>query len=107
MHRDGGWGEVLRSYDDPGWAGRGECTASQTGWALLALIAAGGPDAQASIESGGRWLAGSQRPDGARGEPQYTGTGFPGGFFIKHHPDRPGFPRSALGRYPSGPGDGP
>ena len=28
----------------PGWAGRGESTASQTAWALLALLAAGGPD---------------------------------------------------------------
>ena len=38
---DGGWGEDLRSYDDPGWAGRGASTASQTAWALLALLAAG------------------------------------------------------------------
>ena len=38
---DGGWGEDLRSYDDPSLAGRGASTASQTAWALLALIAAG------------------------------------------------------------------
>ena len=38
---DGGWGEDLRSYDDPAWIGRGESTASQTAWALLALLAAG------------------------------------------------------------------
>ena len=39
---DGGWGEDLRSYDDPaGWSGRGASTASQTAWALLALVAAG------------------------------------------------------------------
>jgi squalene-hopene/tetraprenyl-beta-curcumene cyclase len=47
---DGGWGEDLRSYEDGEqgrqWAGRGESTASQTAWALLALLAAGGaPDA--------------------------------------------------------------
>ena len=44
---DGGWGEDLRSYTDPAWAGRGESTASQTAWALLALLAAGGEDAMA------------------------------------------------------------
>ncbi len=104
---DGGWGEDLRSYDDPGWAGRGESTASQTAWALLALIAAGGPDAQASIESGVRWLAGSQRPDGTWDEPQYTGTGFPGDFYINYHLYRLVFPVSALGRYLSGLEDGP
>ena len=38
---DGGWGEDLRSYNDPALAGRGESTASQTAWALLALLAAG------------------------------------------------------------------
>ena len=31
----------MRSYDDPAWIGRGESTASQTAWALLALLAAG------------------------------------------------------------------
>ena len=42
---DGGWGEDMRSYDDPSLAGRGASTASQTAWALLALLAAadGGP----------------------------------------------------------------
>ena len=38
---DGGWGEDLRSYDDQALGGRGESTASQTAWALLALLAAG------------------------------------------------------------------
>src|SRR6185436_15380250 len=32
----GAWGESCRSYDDPGLAGQGTATASQTGWALLA-----------------------------------------------------------------------
>src|SRR5207245_11469768 len=36
----GGWGESCRSYDDPSLAGRGTPTASQTAWALLALLAA-------------------------------------------------------------------
>ena len=40
----GGWGETCRSYDDPSLAGQGTPTASQTAWALLALLAAGEAD---------------------------------------------------------------
>ncbi|HXW44612.1 MAG TPA: squalene--hopene cyclase [Streptosporangiaceae bacterium] len=96
---DGGWGEDLRSYDDPAWAGRGESTASQTAWALLALVAAGGEDAMHSAARGAAWLAGTQRPDGTWDEPQFTGTGFPGDFYINYHLYRLVFPVSALGRY--------
>ena len=41
QNEDGGFGEDLRSYKDAAWRGRGESTASQTAWALLALDAAG------------------------------------------------------------------
>jgi len=97
---DGGWGEDLRSYDDPALAGRGASTASQTAWALLALLAAGppGPAADAGI----RWLAQHQRPDGSWDEPEYTGTGFPGDFYINYHLYRLVFPLTALGRYLAG-----
>jgi squalene-hopene/tetraprenyl-beta-curcumene cyclase len=97
---DGGWGEDLRSYDDPGLAGRGGSTASQTAWALLALLAAGppGPAAHAGV----RWLTEHQRPDGTWDEPEYTGTGFPGDFYINYHLYRLVFPLSALGRYLAG-----
>ena len=95
---DGGWGEDLRSYDDPALAGRGASTASQTAWALLALLAAG-EHASAAAERGVRWLAVTQRPDGSWEEPQYTGTGFPGDFYINYHLYRLAFPLSALGRY--------
>ena len=98
---DGGWGEDLRSYDDPSWAGRGESTASQTAWALLALLAAGDGDGAAAAR-GIRWLAQTQRPDGGWDEPQFTGTGFPGDFYINYHLYRVVFPVSALGRYLAG-----
>jgi squalene-hopene/tetraprenyl-beta-curcumene cyclase len=97
---DGGWGEDLRSYDDPGLAGQGPSTASQTAWALLALLAAGPPSPAA--EAGIRWLAEHQRPDGTWDEPQYTGTGFPRDFYINYHLYRLVFPLSALGRYLAG-----
>jgi squalene-hopene/tetraprenyl-beta-curcumene cyclase len=95
---DGGWGEDLRSYDDPALAGQGTSTASQTAWALLALLAAGDYHG-AAAERGVRWLAQTQRSDGTWDEPQYTGTGFPGDFYINYHLYRLAFPLSALGRY--------
>ena len=102
QNADGGWGEDLRSYEDPSWAGRGESTASQTAWALLALLAAGGADAQGAADRGVAWLASSQREDGTWDEPQFTGTGFPGDFYINYHLYRLTFPVSALGRYLDG-----
>ncbi len=99
QNADGGWGEDLRSYDDPaGWSGRGASTASQTAWALLALLAAGERDT-AAVTRGVRWLAATQRPDGTWDEPQFTGTGFPGDFYLNYHLYRLAFPVSALGRY--------
>jgi squalene-hopene/tetraprenyl-beta-curcumene cyclase len=95
---DGGWGEDLRSYDYPALAGRGESTASQTAWALLALLAAG-EHRGAAAERGIRWLAQTQRADGSWDQPQYTGTGFPGDVYINYHLYRLAFPISALGRY--------
>jgi squalene-hopene/tetraprenyl-beta-curcumene cyclase len=95
---DGGWGEDLRSYDDPALAGCGTSTASQTAWALLALLAAGEQDS-AATQRGIGWLARTQRADGSWDEPQYTGTGFPGDFYINYHLYRLAFPLSALGRY--------
>ncbi|MEU8267221.1 squalene--hopene cyclase [Sphaerisporangium sp. NPDC049002] len=94
---DGGWGEDLRSYTDPAWIGRGESTPSQTAWALLALLAAG--DRSAAVDRGVGWLVEHQRPDGTWDEPYYTGTGFPGDFYINYHLYRLVFPISALGRY--------
>jgi squalene-hopene/tetraprenyl-beta-curcumene cyclase len=95
---DGGWGEDLRSYVDPAMAGRGESTASQTAWALLALLAAGERAGDAAAR-GVRWLVATQRQDGSWDEPQFTGTGFPGDFYINYHMYRLAFPVSALGRY--------
>jgi squalene-hopene/tetraprenyl-beta-curcumene cyclase len=116
---DGGWGEDPRSYDDPEWIGRGDSTASQTGWALLALHAvstagAGSPSAHGSsangqigaawaasataIERGIGWLVATQRADGGWDEPQYTGTGFPSDYYINYHFYRLAFPIMALGR---------
>jgi squalene-hopene/tetraprenyl-beta-curcumene cyclase len=97
QNEDGGWGEDLRGYRDDEWRGRGASTASQTAWALLALLAV---DARTdAVERGIAWLAETQRPDGGWDEDLYTGTGFPGDFYINYEMYRLVFPISALGRY--------
>jgi squalene-hopene/tetraprenyl-beta-curcumene cyclase len=98
QNTDGGWGEDLRSYQDEAWAGRGESTASQTAWALLALLAAGERDSDA-VRRGIDFLTDTQRPDGTWDEDLFTGTGFPGDFYINYHLYRIIFPITALGRY--------
>ena len=45
------------------------------------------------------WLADTQCEDGSWDEPEFTGTGFPGDFYINYHLYRMAFPISALGRY--------
>jgi squalene-hopene/tetraprenyl-beta-curcumene cyclase len=97
QNEDGGWGEDVRSYRDPEWIGRGASTASQTGWALLALHAAG--ERTESVARGIDWLLDTQLPDGGWDEPQYTGTGFPSDFSINYHLYRLVFPIMALGRF--------
>ncbi|MGW4033942.1 squalene--hopene cyclase [Streptomyces sp. NPDC004838] len=98
QNADGGWGEDLRSYDQDDWIGHGASTASQTGWALIALLAAGERENKA-VERGVAWLAETQRADGSWDEPYFTGTGFPWDFSINYHLYRQVFPLTALGRY--------
>ena len=100
QNRDGGWGEDLRSYDDPTQRGVGASTASQTAWALLALLAA--DERGSSTQRGVAYLAATQQADGTWDEPWFTGTGFPGDFYINYHLYRMVFPISALGRYVHG-----
>ena len=97
QNADGGWGEDLRSYRDPTFRGVGDSTPSQTGWALLALLAAG--PQSAALERGVDFLVRSQGEDGGWEEPQYTGTGFPGDFYIRYEMYRLVFPLMALGRF--------
>ncbi len=95
---DGGWGEDVLSYHRPELRGRGPSTASQTAWALLALLAAGEAGSEAA-RRGVACLLRAQRPDGTWDEPSFTGTGFPTDFVIRYHLYRHVFPLMALGRF--------
>jgi squalene-hopene/tetraprenyl-beta-curcumene cyclase len=94
----GGWGETCRSYDDPALAGQGKPTASQTAWALLALLAAGEHESD-EVRSGIDYLMKTQGEDGSWPEHLFTGTGFPKVFYLKYHFYRLYFPLMALARY--------
>ncbi len=98
QNTDGGWGEDIESYANPAMAGRGPSTASQTGWALISLIAAGearGVAARRGVE----YLVKTQLPGGSWDEPWFTGTGFPSAFMINYHLYRDYWPLMALGQY--------
>ena len=123
LNEDGGWGESCASYVVPSLRGQGESTASQTSWALIALLAAGERDHPAT-HRGIAYLVSTQREDGTWDEPQFTGCGFPGygvgdqpnqyrdaddptwqgeelgaAFMINYHLYRNYFPLWAMGRY--------
>jgi squalene-hopene/tetraprenyl-beta-curcumene cyclase len=102
QNEDGGFGEDCRSYVDPSWIGRGDSTASQTAWALIAMHAAELDRGDDMVQRALGWLADRQREDGSWDEPQFTGTGFPGDFYINYHLYRLVFPVSALGRWLGG-----
>jgi squalene-hopene/tetraprenyl-beta-curcumene cyclase len=99
QNADGGWGETCASYDDPTLAGIGDSTASQTAWGMLGLLSVDGASANhESLARAARWLVERQEEDGQWLEPEFTGTGFPGDFYIKYHLYRNYWPLMALGR---------
>lgn len=95
---DGGWGESLASYDDPGLKGQGPSTAAQTSWALLGLFAAGDLGSEA-VRRGVEHLLDAQGEDGSWNDEEWTGTGFPRVFYLRYHLYDDYFPLLALGTY--------
>lgn len=91
-------GETCESYKRPELRGKGPSTPSQTAWALLGLMAAG-DDESAAVTAGIQYLLDHQNNDGSWPEAEFTGTGFPGHFYINYHQYRNQFPLTALGRY--------
>src|SRR5437660_3802836 len=95
---DGGFGESIASYYDPKLKGQGTSTPSQTAWGLIGLLAAADSDDPA-VTQAVRHLLEQQNADGSWDEQQFTGTGFPGVFYLKYHLYRNYFPLYALSRY--------
>src|SRR5438309_2513094 len=95
---DGGWGETCATYENPAMKGIGVSTPSQTAWAVMGICACGDLE-RSSIQRGVRFLLSSQKSDGSWDEPQITGTGFPGVFYLKYDMYRQNFPLLALATY--------
>ncbi len=98
QNSDGGWGETCWSYKKPEMRGKGPSTPSQTAWALIGLMTAGDYDTD-HVRMGIEYLIDRQNADGSWPEAEFTGTGFPGHFYINYHQYRNQFPLTALGRY--------
>ncbi|MBQ7528984.1 squalene--hopene cyclase [bacterium] len=120
QNADGGWGESCTSYMSAENRGKGPSTPSQTGWALMGLLALGNHQYDSAIASGLSYLISTQE-DGSWKQQAYTGTGFPGygagdrsglstgnvldqgeelsrGFMLNYAMYRHYFPMMALGR---------
>jgi squalene-hopene/tetraprenyl-beta-curcumene cyclase len=94
QNADGGWGETCHSYADASFAGVGASTPSQTAWAVLGLRSAGLGATGACVR--GLEFLRQRQVGGTWQEPNHTGTGFPGDFYINYHIYRHVFPMMAL-----------
>jgi squalene-hopene/tetraprenyl-beta-curcumene cyclase len=95
---DGSFGESLLSYELSSTKGQGPSTPSQTAWGLIGLLAGADPGDPA-IAKAVAYLVHGQNADGSWSEADFTGTGFPGVFYLKYHLYRNSFPVYALARY--------
>jgi len=98
QRHDGGFGESCESYAKNKFVPVSRSVPSQTAWGLMALMSA--EEAQSvSAQSAAAFLMKSQNHSGGWNEEHFTGTGFPGHFYIRYHGYRYYFPLMALAKY--------
>jgi len=95
---DGGWGEDGATYWNEARDTVKASTASQTAWAVLALMAVGETDSEA-VERGIKYLLEAPREGSTWEEPWFTAVGFPKVFYLKYHGYSVYFPLWALARF--------
>ena len=95
---DGSFGESLLSYEMVSTKGQGNSTPSQTAWGLIGLLAAADPSDPA-VGRAAAYLVDQQNANGSWSEDDFTGTGFPGVFYLKYHLYKNSFPVYALARF--------
>lgn len=76
QNEDGGFGETMESYYDTEQAGIGPSMPTQTGWALVGLLAYLPADDE-TVQKAVQYLVESQRQDDGWDEPVYIGVGMP------------------------------
>lgn len=101
---DGGWGESCASYLPGRAAEKCAPTASQTAWAVMALVCAGRAGGEA-CRRGVEWLLEQQRAHGLWEEQEFTGTGFPNAFYLRYHGYPQYFPLLALSAWRNATGE--
>jgi squalene-hopene/tetraprenyl-beta-curcumene cyclase len=97
QNEDGGFGESCQSYAENKYV-KDTSSASQTSWALMGLIAAGEANSDEATKAAA-YLTQTQNSQGGWDEAHFTGTGFPGHFYIRYHGYRYYFPLLALAKY--------
>lgn len=95
---DGGFGESCLSYNRNHFIKLEESVPSQTAWALMGYLAVGLEKSQEAARAAD-FLVNAQQEDGSWNEPHFTGTGFPGHFYLRYHGYRHYFPLLALAKY--------
>ncbi|NPD66724.1 squalene--hopene cyclase [Lichenicola cladoniae] len=95
---DGGWGEDCATFEGAEPGRYHASLPSQTGWALLGLMAAERRDHPA-VARGIAMLTATQEADGEWQEQPYNAVGFPRVFYLRYHGYRLFFPLMALSRY--------
>ena len=95
-NEDGGFGETPLGYEASQLNGQGPSTPSQTAWALMALVSSG-RGGSATAQRAVDYLLRKQQEDGTWFESEWTGTGFPGHFYLRYFGYPIFFPISALG----------
>ena len=98
QREDGGWGEDGATYWDEAMGEVKASTASQTAWAVLALMAVG-ESGNESVERGIRYLLKAPHDGANWEEPWHTAVGFPKVFYLKYHGYSVYFPLWALARF--------
>lgn len=98
QNEDGGFSESPESYITKKFLPYPESVPSQTAWGVMGLIAGGEIDSSA-VRKGIRFLLVQADASGQWEEKYFTGTGFPGHFYIRYHGYRYYFPLLALARY--------
>ena len=98
QREDGGWGEDGATYHAARRDEAKASTASQTAWALLALMAAGEVSSDA-VRRGVAWLLAAPRQGARWQEDSFTAVGFPRVFYLRYHGYAAYFPLWALARY--------
>jgi squalene-hopene/tetraprenyl-beta-curcumene cyclase len=102
QNTDGGWGESVLSYKDTKYAGMGPSTASQTAWALMALLPFV-PATDTVVVRGIQYLLRAQTKSLGKGlswpESHFTGVGFINWYYMKYELYPHYFPMMALARW--------